>query len=179
MQKLVGLACLAASVACIQGSTLQQLPLDDMIRKSTLIVRGQVQPSYSAVRGTLIYTHYRVQISEVLKGAAPSILDIGVPGGTTNGRTQTFSGVPMLTSGQDYVLFLWTSKTGLTQVIGLSQGLFSVTTSASGQATVQRAAATERILNAFGQPVADSDIHMPLSDLRTRVQSVLTAGSGH
>ena len=179
MQKLFGLACLAASLACIQGSTLQQLTLDDMIRKSTLIVRGQVQPAYSATRGPVIYTHYRVQISEVMKGSAPSVLDIAVPGGTSNGRTQTFSGVPTLTANQDYVLYLWTSKSGLTQVIGLSQGLFSVTTNASGQPTVQRAATTERMLNVLGQTVADSDIQMSLSDMRTRIQSVLLGGSGH
>ncbi len=49
-----------------------------------------------------------------------------------NGVQQSFAGAPTLTAGQDYFLFLWTSKTGLTQVIGLSQGLFTVTTNSSG-----------------------------------------------
>jgi hypothetical protein len=178
MQKLVGLACLATSLACLQGSTLQQLTLDDMIRKSTIIVRGQTQPTYSAVRGSMIYTHYRVQVSEVLKGAATTQLDIAVPGGTSNGKTQIFAGVPTLLSGQDYALFLWTSKSGLTQVIGLSQGLFAVTPNSLGQPMVQRAAATERMLNAFGQTVTDSDIQMLLNDLRSRIQAVLLGGSG-
>src|SRR5579864_1021529 len=133
MHKLLGLACLAASLVSLQGSTLQQLTLDDMIQKSTIIIRGQTQPTYSAVRGSVIYTHYRVQVSEVLKGSATSQLDIAVPGGTSSGRTQIFAGIPTLLSGQDYVLFLWTSKSGLTQVIGLSQGLFAVTTNSSGQ----------------------------------------------
>ena len=178
MHKLLGLACLAASLISIQGSTLQQLSLDDMIRQSTIIVRGQTQPTYSAVRGSVIYTHYRVQVSEVLKGPATNQLDIAVPGGTSDGRKQIFAGVPTLLSGQDYVLFLWTSKSGLTQVIGLSQGLFAVTPNSSGQLTIQRAAATERMLNSLGQTVSDSDIQMPLSDLWTRIQSVLAVRSG-
>lgn len=178
MQKLLGLACLAASLAPLQGSTLQQLSLDDMIRKSTIIVRGQPQPTYSAVQGSVIYTHYQVQVSEVLKGPATNQIDIAVPGGTSNGKTQTFAGVPTLLSGQDYVLFLWTGKSGLTQVIGLSQGLFAVTPNSAGQPIVQRAAAAERMLNSLGQTVSDSDIQMLLSDLRIRIQSVLKGGSG-
>ena len=75
------------------------------------------------------------------------------------------------------MLFLWTSKSGITQVIGLSQGLFRVTTNSSGQLMVVRAASTELMLNAAGQPVTDSDFQMLLSDLRTRIQSVLS-GAG-
>ncbi len=177
MQKLLGLA-LAGSLAVLHGSTLQQLTLDNMIVKSTAIVRGQVQPVSSLFRGSIIYTHYRIQVSEVLKGTASTQLDVAVPGGTANGAAQTFSGAPAFVPGQDYVMFLWTSKSGLTQVIGLSQGLFSVISNSSGQPVVVRAAATERMLNSFGQPVAQSDIQMPLSDLRTRVQSVLGIRSG-
>ena len=52
------------------------------------------------------------------------------------------AGAPTLAAGQDYVLFLWTSKSGLTQVIGLSQGLFNVITNSQGQSIVSRGAAT-------------------------------------
>ncbi len=53
----------------------------------------------------------------------------------------------MLVPGQDYVFFLWTSKSGLTQVIGLSQGLFNVTTNAQGQVTVSRGAPSTTMLD--------------------------------
>jgi hypothetical protein len=173
MQKLLGLACVAVWLAPVHGSTLQQLTLDDMIQRSTMIVHGQAQVTSAAFRGSMIYTHYSVQVSEVLKGPAVTQVDVAVPGGSSNGITQMFSGAPSLVNGQDYVLFLWTSKSGLTQVIGLSQGLFAVVMNSSGQPTVVRAAATERMLNSFGQPVTQSDIQMLLSVLRTQVQSVL------
>ena len=110
----------------LPGSTLRQLSLDDMIRQSTMIVRGTVQPANTMFHGSMIFTHYTVQVTETYKGTAASQIDIGVPGGSLNGAVQRFAGAPALSPGQDYVLFLWTSKTGLTQVIGLSQGLFSV-----------------------------------------------------
>ena len=163
--------------ASLHGTTLQQLSLDDMIRQSTAIVRGQVQPSNSDLRGSVIYTHYKIQVSEVLKGTPAILLDVGVPGGALGGKTQIFAGAPALAAGHDYVFFLWTSKSGLTQVIGLSQGLFAVTPNSSGVPMIVRAAATERMLNALGQTVADSDIQMLLSDLRTRILNVLSGRS--
>ena len=178
MPRVSNFVLAAALLAPLHGSTLQQLSLDDMIRKSTLIVRGKVQPQNLAVfHGSLIWTHYQVQVTEVYKGTTGSQLDIAIPGGVSNGIQQTYSGVPSLASGQDYVMFLWTSKSGLTQVIGLSQGLFAVTSN-SGLLQVVRAAATERMLNAAGQAVTDTDIQMPLGDLRNRIQTLLSAKGG-
>ncbi|MBZ5609400.1 MAG: hypothetical protein LAP38_14145 [Acidobacteriia bacterium] len=167
---------LGACLAALQGSTLQQLSLDDMIQKSTSIVRGKAHLTSSSFRGPVIYMHYQVQVSEVYKGLPISQWDVAVLGGLSNGVRQSFAGAPTLTEGQDYVLFLWTSKTGLTQVIGLSQGLFSVTPDAAGQLMVVRAASTEQMLNAQGQPVTDSNIQLRLSDLRSRIQMSLAAG---
>jgi hypothetical protein len=178
MRKLFSLALLATSVAALQGSTLQQLSLDDLIRKSTAIIRGNAQQSYTEFRGSIIYTHYNVTVTRTLKGTPAKQFDLAVPGGLSQGMRQAFAGAPGLLNGQDYVLFLWTSKTGLTQVIGLSQGLFVVSMSLSGQALVTRAAASETMLNASGQLVADSDIQMTLGELAARIQSVLNGGSG-
>ena len=75
------------------------------------------------------------------------------------------------------MLFLWTSKTGLTQVIGLSQGLFSVISTPGAAPMVVRAAAGERMLNSAGQPVTANDISMPLSALKTEIADVLSGQS--
>jgi hypothetical protein len=146
-------------------------------------VRGKTQQTVSAYRNSIIYTHYQVQVSETLKGPAAkgpaaSQLDMVVPGGAANQMQQTFAGAPTLAPGQDYVLFLWTSKSGLTQIIGLSQGLFVVSSNASGQLMVTRAASAERMVNAAGLPVTDSNMQMLLSDLRSRIQAALTSGGG-
>jgi hypothetical protein len=178
MQKVFMLGFLAAALAPLPGSTLQQLSMDDMIRLSTVIVHGKALPAGSAYRGSIIYTHYQVQVSETLKGPAASQIDIAVPGGAASRLQQTFAGAPTLAPGQDYVLFLWTSKSGLTQVIGLSQGLFVVETNGSGQLMVTRAAATARMVNVAGQPVSDSNMQMLFSDMRSLIQKTLTNGGG-
>jgi hypothetical protein len=179
MRILCGPLVLAALLAPIHASTLLQLTLDDMIGKSTMIVRGKVQQQTCAeFHGHLIWTHYSVQVSETLKGSPVHQLDIVVPGGSSKGVQQTYSGVPTFSNSQDYVMFLWTSKSGLTQVIGLSQGLFAVVPDSAGNSMVIRAAASEHMLNMSGQHVTDSDIQMSLSDLRTRIQLVLSGKGG-
>jgi len=177
MRKVLILAFFSVFSTLLPGSTLRQLSLDDMIKQSTLIVRGKVQPSTAAFHGSIIFSHYQLQITETLKGKASGTIDIVVPGGASKGLQQTYAGAPSLSSTQDYVLFLWTSKSGLTQVIGLSQGLFAVVNNSSNQPFVIRAASTERMLDASGQPVTDSDIQMSLSALRNRIQGVLSGGS--
>jgi hypothetical protein len=173
MQKVLMFACLLAVLVPLPASTLQQLSLNDMIRLSTTIVHGKAQQTVSSYSGSIIYTHYKVQVSETLKGPAASQLDIGVPGGAASKFQQTFAGAPTLAAGQDYVLFLWTGKSGLTQIIGLSQGLFLVSTNATGQLMVARGPSTERMVNAAGQPVSDSAMQMLLTDLRSLIQTTL------
>ncbi|MGP0075180.1 MAG: hypothetical protein ACLPWF_24985 [Bryobacteraceae bacterium] len=169
-------ACCAASLA---GSTLQRLSLNDMIQKSTVIVRGTIQPGTSAaLRGALIYTHYQVSVKTTYKGTPGASIDVAVPGGALNGIQQPVAGAPALTAGQDYVMFLWTSKSGLTQVIGLSQGLFNVTTNAQGQTIVSRGPATATMLDSSGNAVQDSNLQMPLAQLAGKIQAVLAGGSG-
>jgi len=163
----------AALLVPLPGSTLQQLSMNDMIRLSTAIVHGKAQQTVSSYSGSIIYTHYKVQVSETLKGSASSQVDIAVPGGAASHFQQTFAGAPNLTPGQDYVLFLWTSKSGLTQIIGLSQGLFVVSTNSAGQLVVTRGPASELMVNASGQPVNDSATQMPLSNLRSLIQTTL------
>jgi len=86
------------------------------------------------------------------------------------------AGAPSLNVGQEYVIFLWTSRSGLTQVIGLSQGLLSVKQTESGDAVLIRPAASDLMLDKNGHVVSDNTLMMQLSELRARIQRVLGVG---
>lgn len=178
MRKLIILAVVAGCLTSLSSSTLQRLSLNDMILKSTMIVRGTIKPGTSgAIRGSLIYTHYQLSVTTAFKGTPGQLIDVAVPGGALNGMQQPVAGAPMLTAGQDYVIFLWTGKSGLTQVIGLSQGLFNVTTNSQGQTIVSRGAASAPMLDSSGQVVADFNLQMPLAKLVSTIQTVLAGGN--
>jgi hypothetical protein len=158
----------ASTLALCHATTLQQLSLDDMTRKSTTIVRGVVQLTRGAMHGGNIYTHYTVQVAEQWKGTPALQIDFVLPGGTANGLQQSIAGTPVLGNGQEYVLFLWKSRSGLTQVIGLSQGVF-----VSTNGLVTRPAISESMLSSNGASVQDPGMQMTLPAMRSQVMTVL------
>lgn len=181
VRRSLGLALLAISGCLVAGAaTLQQLSLDDMIAQSTAIVRGKVTGSSAAVSGPIIYTFYVIQVSEQLKGAAQSRVTIAVPGGTANNLRQTFPGAPQFNTGDEFVFFLWTGKSGLTQVIGLTQGLFKLSTDGSADPIATRAASSEMMFErGTGRRVKDQTLVMNLSDLKAQIASKLGSGGAH
>jgi hypothetical protein len=70
-------------------------------------------------------------------------------------------------------LFLWTSRSGMTQVIGLSQGMFNLKQDASGDTVLNRPAIADQMLDKSGKPVTDTAVTMKWSDLRALIVKTL------
>jgi hypothetical protein len=164
-------ALLICAAHVLPAATLEKLSLDDMVAKSTDIVRGRVISSAAgfrapASRAGIIYTTYSIEIAERWKGTGASRMSVAVPGGTAQGMQQTFPGAPGLTPNTEYVFFLWTSRSGLTQIIGLSQGLMNLKADTDGKITVSRGASAEPMVDGQGNPVRDQSFGMTLTEFR-------------
>lgn len=162
---LAGLLVLVPASA----TTLEKLSLDEMIAKSTAIVRGRVQGCFGEYKAPVVYTHCNLAVSEQWKGTTPAVADVFVLGGTAKGLTQNFPGAPKLSEGEEYVLFLWTGRSGRAQIIGFSQGAFDVTKFAKNEVVSQKAMTAEKLVDESGNTVADDPIHMSLPDFKARV----------
>jgi hypothetical protein len=161
---------LLAGCVLSRAATLQQLSMDQMTQSATAIVRARVTGSSARFTGSTIYTHYQLQVTETWKGAAPA--ELMLPGGVANGYRQSFPGVPALTPGTEYVLFLWTSsQTGITHLVGLSQGLFNLNPQADGSTLATRPLVGEMMLDASGRRVTDRAVTMDLTDMRSQVKT--------
>ena len=159
---ILSLLCGIASWA----ATLEKLSMDEMSQKSTVIVRGRINSCAGEQRRSVIYTRCGVNVTERWKGTAGAQLDFFVPGGTARGLTQVFTGTPNFAPGSEYILFLWSGRSGNLQVIGLSQGVFDIKPDGT---TAKRAAGTERMVNAAGEPVRDEGVEMSVAALKQRV----------
>jgi hypothetical protein len=169
---ILALWCCGAAAA----ATLQQLSTDQMTTSATAIVRATVTGSSADFSGSTIYTHYKLQVSEVWKGTGAT--EVMLPGGVANGFRQAFPGVPVLQKGSEYVLFLWTSqKTGIVHLLGFSQGLFNVVPQPDGTVQASRPLIGEGMIDAKGRPVKDQAVLMQLPDLKARVAAVVAAGA--
>ena len=174
LRAFASLLLLASTLRPAAAATLEQLSLDDMIAKSTSIVRGRVLGSAGVFHGPVIYTHYQIQVTEQYKGAKAASVEVIVPGGTANGVRQDVSGATQLNTSDEYVLFLWKGATGLTHIIGLTQGIFVLSKGTAADPTAVRNPTTELMLDpATGQSVRDERISMRLSDLKTRIAGTL------
>ena len=169
---------LAACVGTLHSATLERLSLDDLITKSTSIVRGKVTDTWTAFGGRDIFTHYRIQVTEQFKGSPQKTVEVSVPGGTVGDLHQTVAGSPILHTGDEFVFFLWTSQGGVTWITGLTQGLFALGDSATSDPTATRTASRELMLDPdTARPVKDTPYSLRLSDLRSRISARLAKGA--
>jgi hypothetical protein len=160
----------------VPAATLQQLTMDQMTQSATAIVRARVVSASASFTGSTIYTHYKLQIVESWKGFPTA--EVMLPGGVANGLRQSFPGIPQLEPGGEYVMFLWTSSsTGITHLVGLTQGLFHVNSQADGSTVASRAPIGEMMLDGSGHRVADQAISMKLTDMKGRVSQTLRQGA--
>jgi len=175
MRILSILAASAALLAPVGATTLQKLEMDDLIRQSTAVLRVKVRGSYTALRGADIYTFYKLSLVENLKTGGTEPTELAVQGGAYHGVRQVVAGAPALAIGQEYVVFLLTSRSGLSVILGLAQGLYQMTLDAAGQPALTRPAAFEHMVDQNGRTVNDQAITMGLGDLRSRIQKVTAA----
>jgi len=166
---LAGVGLLAAASA----TTLLKMSMSDLILQSTSIVRARITGSRTAAKGQDIYTYYQLQVSETLKSGAIQPVEFAVPGGVYGNLRQIGIGSPVFDKGQEYVLFLWTGRSGMTQVMGLSQGSFNLMQDSSGATVLKRPAIDDQMLDKTGKPVADSAVTMKWSELRDMIVKTL------
>jgi hypothetical protein len=164
------LTILVAMGTALTGTTLEKLTFDEMVAKSTSIVRGKIALSNVRQHGAIYYSHYTVQVSEKYKGPGAKVIDVVLPGGTIGRSQQTFSGVPVFAADTEVVLFLWTSKSGMTHIIGLTQGVFQVSKDAAGKMIFSREAIRDGMVDArTGRPASDGGMRLTASEFATRV----------
>ncbi len=163
-------------LSCLRAATLERLSLEEMTTRSTSIVRGKIESSWAAFSGPVIYTHFQIRVTERWKGPNQASVEIVVPGGVANNLRQSFAGAPEFATGEEYVFFLWTGRDRLTQVIGLTQGLFSLAQDNPADPVATRAASRELMFErTTGKPVKDQTLVMRMSELRTRSAGTLGA----
>ena len=123
------------------SGTLVERSLDDLFSKSALVVRGTVNESSETFKiqntngGVAIFTDYKFDVSELVRGNdLDNELTIRVQGGTIGKETEVYEHSPVLSSENDYLLFLYKPARGgayntdgdYYYILGLTQGTFVV-----------------------------------------------------
>jgi len=173
------IALLLLCLTPLSAAILEQLSLDDLVVKSTDIVRAKAVSSSADFRGSMIYTQWNLQVVKNWKGASQTTVEVLVPGGSARGFHQDVTGAPKLIPGKEYVLFLWRSKSGSIYITGLSQGIFDLTKDARGLVASRPPIGETMLDHVTWRPVKDDGLEMQYSDLNARISSALAQGGGH
>ena len=151
----------------LPSATLQKLSFEEMVTKATAIVRAKIGPATGRQHGALVYSHHKISILETWKGNLGTSADVVVPGGQVGRLQQTVAGAPILPYGDELVLFLWTSPSGL------SQGVFQLERDTAGVVTLNRGPLAASLVTATGRPTSDDGMRMGLSEFQVRVSSAM------
>ncbi len=133
MALLTGLLLAVSAVAW--GSVVEPLGIDELVSRSTLVVRGKVRSSESFWHDSSrrIATRTIIDVDKVLLGKLEdSTVTVVTPGGRVGDIGQFYPGAPKFEPGEDVVLFLEPAG-GEFVTVGMSLGKFDVVPGPKGR----------------------------------------------
>lgn len=137
--RLVAAVAVAAGVASVAMSAwagmAREMPIEDLGRASSVVVRGDVVETRSFRDGDRVYTDTVVSVRECWKtgAACPAELTVRQLGGEADGLGMAVEGSASLAVGSEAVLFLRARRDGALAPVGMAQGVFVARQDAAGR----------------------------------------------
>lgn|GEM_PF-4104553 len=124
---LAGLLVLTAVPNMSQSAIVRGFSLQELAREAHNVVIGTVEGARSFYNddGSVIYTHYTVEVERSVKGLAPAIIEVRLMGGSVGDRELIVAGNPRIENGERVLLFL-RDQLDFYTLVGMSQGKWSV-----------------------------------------------------
>jgi len=119
-------ALLLLAVPPGQATTLARLSLDDLVAASSVVARVHCLGNESRWEAGEVWTFTSFDVVETMKGVAPRLLTVRLPGGRVGHLIATVDGVPRFRPGEDAILFLARTRAGDFSVISWVQGSFRI-----------------------------------------------------
>lgn len=181
-QSTLALVAAAAIAVALGGrtagaTTLLRLPIEEMTRRSDLVLRATVA-DVRVIAGPAddrrATTYVTFQVHRALKGhAAAPTLTIRLLGGATSRHVLAVPGTPVFRPGEEVIVFLEATRDGY-KPMGLSLGKYTVTRDAAGRETARRSVAGAQVVLPDGTPgdaVSHADDAMDLGALLRAIEA--------
>jgi hypothetical protein len=102
------------------ATSIPKLSFEQLTDSSALIVSGSITQSWAAWDSAhkYIWTHYRIGVSDTVRGARVSSVEFAEPGGAVADRTMSIAGAPGYSIGEKVVVFLSRMPNGYLRTAG-------------------------------------------------------------
>lgn len=159
------LGAVASAAGVASALTLAAMPLEDLTRHATLVVRARCV-GRDVVRGAegRVESRARFEVLDAAKGAAPGVVTVRQLGGRLDGTEVVVPGAPLSEPGDEAVLFLEPHEGDTMGVVGLALGYLPVTVVAGAGARVH-------VSRALGAEYVAGGVR-PVDELLDRVRAI-------
>lgn len=160
----------ALSAATISATTVEPLDFDQIVSRADLIFVGQVRTIANRVLpassgAALPRTIVEFTVIDAIDGVQNTSVSLEFAGGQLNDRTLVVAGTPTFRMGEQVAIFAYRERTAVSQIVGITQGLFRVSVDPAGRRYVLRNDGTPLpTLGSIGQSafLVSSDLIRPM-----------------
>lgn len=150
--------------------TLAAMPLDELTRAATLVVRGRcIDRQVTRLPDGRIESRARFAVLDAAKGRAPSVVTVRQLGGRIDDTELVVPGAPLSEPGDEAVLFLEAYDGDVLGVVGLALGYLPVAVVPGGGARV-------RLPTSLGVEHGAGGVR-PVDELLDRVRTIDARGA--
>jgi hypothetical protein len=181
------LAALLALSGGLAAATIPQMELSEVVERSPQIVQGRIVRTWAAwdAGQKAIWTHAEVAVSRDLRGNAGPTITISELGGVVDDVEMSAPGAPKLRTGEEVVLFTYSTPGGLWRLRGWGQGKYRIERDSAGRQVVRREDFGATLVKPSGQPPqaaqtvsATPEATEPLDEFLSRVEALLGRENG-
>lgn len=114
----------------VRALTVLPATFEELVRESASVVHGRVQHVHAAwtTDRKTIQSTITLEVIDAFKGTATETATFVVPGGEAGGRILVVPGAPVFRAGDEVVVFLRGRAPAIPQPVGLSLGVYRVST---------------------------------------------------
>jgi len=150
-----------------------QLPVEELARRSDLVVHGDVQRVTSYREGDRIFTLVDIRVREAWKGTPETgTISVRMYGGVLGGLRTRVLGAPCFSEGEELVAFLGVLDRDAYGVVGFAEGKFEVLHDGDGRPKVRRDLSETTYLD----PTSPADLSSTLEGLERSVRAASRGG---
>ena len=174
---MVGLSLTAGTVF---ASTFLSAEFREVVSEASTIVRGRVT-DVRAMRSPAgdVESVVTIAVETTLKGSTETFVAMRVPGGTIGRYRTVMTGAPVMQVGQQAVFFLKRGPGNALWPVGLSQGIYRVTSAGGAVGMVHAPVLPGVTTNAVGAVVRGDSRRkaLPVTEFESLVRLLLTRGA--
>ncbi len=174
---LIGVVCLTLPA----GATLVPgFSLEGLVARSETIVQGRCLRSWSDwdANHQYIWTHHEIEVSEPLKGTPARSVVVSELGGRAGDMELHVEGMPSYRPGEEVVVFLYRTATGLWRTRGLGQGKYAIRSDDGGKRRVRADLHGAVVAEMSAAPARTSDLQRldgaTLDDFKSQIRGLVT-----